>query len=252
MFSGDRGRQDGAADGSRFPYSNSELAMKLSIIIPTYNEAMTLGIILEKVLDVPLEKEVIIVDDGSTDSTGQILEAYRDRADVLIITHSRNLGKGASIRSALTHVSGEAVVIQDADLELNPLDFLKLIEPLQAGTGRVIYGARQIRPEGALCIRFHVARKILSALTNLLYRQKLTDEPTCYKMFDSKLLQGISLNCIGFEFCAEVTAKVARQGIQIKEIPINYYPRTMKAGKKIRWTDGIIAVWTLIKYRFCD
>jgi len=226
--------------------------MKLSIIMPTYNEEKTLPVILEKVLDVSLEKEVIIVDDGSTDSTPQILEAYRDRADVLIITHDHNLGKGASIRSALAHVSGEAVVIQDADLELDPRDFLKLIEPLKAGTGRAIYGARQIRTGRPFFFRFHVARTILSALANLLYHQKLTDEPTCYKMFDSKLLQRITLTCRGFEFCSEVTAKIARQGIQIKEIPIGYYPRAMKAGKKIRWTDGVIAVWTLIKYRFFD
>lgn len=226
--------------------------MKLSVIIPTYNEEKTLPAIIKKVNEVSLDKEIIIVDDGSTDSTLKILEEYRYRNDFKILRHDTNQGKGTAIRSGIEKVTGDIAIIQDADLELDPQDYIRLIEPINNGEELVIYGARAWVGPFYSRLRSHLGRKIISFLTNILYNQSLTDEPTCYKVFDSKLLKSIPLKCKGFEFDHEITAKIAKRGIKIKEIPINYYPRGFREGKKIRWIDGVTAIWVLLKYRFVN
>jgi dolichol-phosphate mannosyltransferase len=226
--------------------------LKLSVIIPSYNEEKTLPILLRKVLAVSVVQEVIVVDDGSTDLTSRILDSFRDKKGIKIIHCSDNFGKGAAIRRALPEVTGDLVVIQDADLELDPQDYLKMIARHEATGCPVVYGSRRISGGAPSFIRFHLARKVLSLMTNILYGQRLTDEPTCYKMFETKLLKGIPLTCEGFEFCPEVTARIARRRIRIEEVPIRYYPRSSREGKKICWKDGVVAMWTLIKYRFVD
>jgi dolichol-phosphate mannosyltransferase len=226
--------------------------LKLSVIIPSYNEEKTLPILLEKVLAVSVVHEVIVVDDGSTDLTPRILDPFRDKERIKIIRCSNNFGKGAAIRLALPEVTGDLVIIQDADLEYDPQDYLKIIARHETTGCPVVYGSRRISGGAPSFIRFHLARTVLSQLTNLLYGQRLTDEPCCYKMFETALLKSIFLTCRGFEFCPEVTAKIARRGIRIEEVPIRYYPRSSREGKKICWTDGVVALWTLIKYRFVD
>ncbi len=225
---------------------------RLSVIIPSYNEGKTLPILLQKVLAVSVVQEVIIVDDGSTDFTSLLLDPFRDKGGIKIIRCSDNSGKGAAIRRALPEVTGDLVIIQDADLELDPQDYLKMIVRHEETGCPVVYGSRRISRGTPSLIRFYFARKILSLLTNLLYGQRLTDEPVCYKMFETDLLKGIPLTCEGFEFCPEVTAKIARRGIRIEEVPIRYYPRSFREGKKVRLNDAVVAVWTLIKYRFVN
>ncbi|QJD80202.1 glycosyltransferase family 2 protein [Spirosoma rhododendri] len=225
--------------------------MLLSVLIPAYNEIKSIDAIIEKIQAVPLEKEIIIVDDGSTDGTRERLATYNAVPNVRVIHHTHNQGKGAAIRTAIQHIQGDIAIIQDADLEYEPQDYVKLIEPIVAGREKVIYGSRFLKPENRHSyFSFYLGGQIVTWLTNLLYSQRLTDEPTCYKVFDSKFLQSIPLECNGFEFCPEVTAKVAKRGVRIHELPINYYPRSIEEGKKISWFDGIEAIWVLVKYRF--
>lgn len=224
--------------------------MKLSVIMPVFNEAGTLPIIVTRVLDIPLEKEVIIVDDGSTDETPRILENFRGQNRIKLIRHPFNRGKGMAVRSALDKITGDIVIIQDADLEYNPEDYQMLISPIVNSQYKVVYGVRSGHPYSYL--RYLWGGRMLTMIANILYHQRLNDINTCYKVFDAKVLKSISLCSKGFDFDPEVTAKVARQGILIGEVPISYHPRTFAEGKKIRWTDGAMATWTLVKYRFTD
>jgi glycosyltransferase involved in cell wall biosynthesis len=218
-----------------------------------YNEEKTLHQIFTKVRQAPIEKEIIIVDDGSTDGTRTLLKKYEQTDNVKVIYQDKNYGKGAAIRAAISLVAGDITIIQDADLEYDPEDYLKLIEPFRAGVVKVVYGSRFLNKQNRHSYRrFYLGGVFLSLLTNLLYFQRLTDESTCYKVFDSRLLKSINLKCKGFEFCPEVTAKVAKRGILIKEIPISYYPRSIQEGKKISWRDGLKAIWILLKYRIID
>jgi len=227
--------------------------MKLSVLIPVYNEVETLSEIVEKIRKIPLEMEIIMVDDGSTDGSIEILESFREIENIKVIYHPKNRGKGAAIRTAIEHITGDIAIVQDADLEYDPEDYLKLVKPIQEGKTKVIYGSRFLKSENKHSYtRFYLGGRLVSFCTNILYNQRLTDEPTCYKVFDAALLKSIKLRCERFEFCPEVTAKVAKMGIRIPEIPINYYPRSIQEGKKIRWTDGLEAIWTLIKYRFVN
>jgi len=227
--------------------------MKLSVIIPCFNESKTIKTIVDLIIKTPVkEKEIIIVDDCSTDGTQDLLKKEIEPLVSKVIYHEKNMGKGMAVRSAIGHITGDIIVIQDADLELDPQDYMRLIGPIKSRKELVIYGARTgVGPFHSNLI-FYVGRKILSFLTNILYNQRLTDAPTCYKVFDSRLLKSIPLRCKGFEFDPEITAKIAKRGIKIREIPIKYYPRKFREGKKIRWTDGVIAVWILIKYRFVN
>lgn len=218
------------------------------MIVPVYNEVTHLEDLLRAVHNAPVRKEVIIVDDGSTDGTREKLRALPPQSDVTIVFHERNCGKGASIRTALEYARGEFVLIQDSDLEYDPRDYPALLGPLRERRANVVYGVRPDRPERGL--RFFLGAKLLTHLTNLLYRAGIHDEATCYKVFRRSLLQGVKLNCQRFEFCPEVTAKFCRMGERIHEVPISYNPRSAVEGKKIRYIDGWLAIWTLVRYRF--
>ncbi len=223
--------------------------MKVSIIVPVYNEEKTLREIIRRLKQVPLDKEIIIVDDGSTDASRGILEeAVKEGIRVLRL--SRNLGKGAAIRSALPYVKGEVVVIQDADLEYNPAELPHLLQPILEGKAEVIYGSRFLKGRPKMRFLNFLANKILAWTATLLSGRRLSDEATCYKAFKTELLRSLNLRCKSFEFCPEVTAKIAKRKIPIREIPISYTPRTVKEGKKVKWKDGFIALYTLFKYRF--
>lgn len=236
----------------------------LSIIIPAYNEGANIANVVGKVLAVELPygyaKEIFIVDDGSTDDTVALLNGASlvgakgivamsaDR--VTLLHHPVNMGKGMAIRTALPQVSGKYVVIQDADDELDPVDLATMLREVVEQRLPVLYGSRfsdGVRRGGLL---FYYGNRFLSAMVNILYRQRITDEATCYKMFRADLLKSLPLACRGFEFCPEVTARISRVGIKIKECPISYFPRTRRQGKKVRLRDGFKAAWCLIKYRF--
>ena len=227
--------------------------MKLSIIIPVFNEKQTILEILNKIelvdLSVfPCDKEIIIVDDFSTDGTRDILKPLENKYK--IIYHEKNMGKGSAIRTGLKEVTGGIVIIQDADMEYDPNDYAKLIKPIIEGTAKVVYGSRYLVSNKMSSLSFYLGGRYLSILTNLLYGTNITDEPTCYKVFRTDVIKNIPLVCTRFEFCPEVTAKVAKQGIAIQEIPISYHPRQKSEGKKINWRDGITASWVLIKNKF--
>ncbi|GAB3940171.1 glycosyltransferase family 2 protein [Spirosoma harenae] len=225
--------------------------MLLSVLIPAYNEINNIDSLLAKVQAVPLTKEIIIVDDGSTDGTRARLDTYRSLPNVKVIFHEQNQGKGAAIRTAIQHMTGDIAIVQDADLEYEPQDYLELVKPIVEGKEKVVYGSRFLKPENRHSyMSFYIGGQIVTLLANILYGQRLTDEPTCYKVFETNFLRSIPLDCTRFEFCPEVTAKVAKRGIKIKELPISYYPRSIAEGKKISWFDGIEALWVLLKYRF--
>jgi len=226
--------------------------MKLSVVIPCYNEKESILEILKRVEAVNLEKEIIIVDDCSTDGTREVLATLPpERAKV--IYRSENKGKGSAIRTGLQQMTGDIVIIQDADLEYDPNDYYELIKPILEGRAEVVYGSRVLGRDMEISyFRYYLGGRFLSWLTNLLYGANITDEPTCYKVFKADVLKGLDLRCKGFEFCPEVTAKLCKRGYKIYEVPISYHPRSLEQGKKIGWRDGIEAIWTLIKYRFVD
>ncbi len=241
------------------PMSHS--SHRLSIIIPAYNEQDTIITILDKILKVDLsvqsvEKEIIIVDDGSKDETVQRIESFKQKhADVLLtLVQKKNGGKGSAIKTAIPYCTGDMTIIQDADLEYDPEDYKILIEPILTGEADVVYGSRRLKKVNVQYsgLSFYIGGMVLTILANVLYNIRLTDEPTCYKVFKTNLLKEIPLNCTGFEFCPEITAKIAKRNIQITEVPISYYPRSVAEGKKINWKDGAEGIWTLIKYRFID
>jgi glycosyltransferase involved in cell wall biosynthesis len=224
--------------------------MKLSVIIPVYNEESTIDQVIDKVrlVDLPLDKEIIVVDDGSTDHTVEILE--RRQKDITFVHFSRiNFGKGAAIRVGLTYVTGDIVIIQDADLELDPNEYKLLLEPILSGEARVVYGSRFLKSNPNIPRRTILANRFLTWLTNLLYGARLTDMETAYKAFRAEVIRALPLKAHRFEFEPEVTAKLLKSGCRIKEVPVSYNPRTLEEGKKIGWRDGITALWTLVKYR---
>lgn len=224
----------------------------LSVIIPVYNECETILEVLDTVRDVPAVSQIVVVDDCSTDGTGEILDE-RAAADpsLVVVHHERNQGKGAAIVTGLRCATSEVVVIQDADLEYIPAQLETLLKRI-AGGADVVYGSRFSGSIAGMRLPNLIANKILTFLANILYRARITDEATCYKMFRRSILEDIPLRSRRFDFCPEVTAKVRKRGYEIVEEPIDYQARTAAQGKKIRWTDGLEAIWTLIKYRFHD
>jgi dolichol-phosphate mannosyltransferase len=225
--------------------------MKLSVIIPVFNEAATLDRLIEKVDAVPMDKEVIIVDDGSFDGTRAILKQHGGKKNFTIIHHSENQGKGASIRTATEHISGDIVIIQDADLEYDPKDYEKLAAPIINEETRVVYGSRNLNKRNERSyLRYYLGGLSVTCFFNVLYGRRITDLFTCYKAMESSLFRSIDLKSKRFGFCPEITAQLAKKGLKIKEIPIRYVPRKIQAGKKIRWHDGLEALWILIKLRF--
>ena len=226
--------------------------MKISIIIPVYNEVNVIPMVLDRVMKAALpagcEKEIIIVDDGSTDGTSEILDRYHG---LVAIHHSvENFGKGAAIRIGIRKATGDIVLIQDGDLEYDPNDYLKVLQPIVDGHATVVYGSRFMGNLEGMKFANWLANKILTTTTNILYTCSITDEATAYKAFRIDVLRAMRLRCLRFEFCPEVTAKVRRLGHPIHEVPIKYNARGILEGKKIRWQDGFHAMWTLVKYRF--
>jgi len=221
--------------------------MKVSIIIPVYNEFRTFSQVLERVRRAPLPptcvKEIIVIDDGSTDGTAQMAEE---------VTHLRigHSGKGSAIRAGIELATGDIVLIQDGDLEYDPNDYARLLEPIVGGGADIVYGSRFLRQPVVMALPNRVANRILTAAANLLYGAQLTDEATAYKAFRATVLHEMHLECRRFEFCPEVTSKARRLGYRIHEVPVGYNARGIAEGKKIRARDGWEALWTLLKYRF--
>jgi glycosyltransferase involved in cell wall biosynthesis len=226
---------------------------KLSVIVPVYDERNTVVEILRRMRQValPVDLEIIVVDDGSTDGTRDVLRQLAD-STVRVVMHEANQGKGAAIRTGLAHVTGDLVLVQDADLEYDPEDWPKLLTPIMRGKARVVYGSRFTGERRNMLFLHWMGNRFLSLVTNVLYNTTLSDMETCYKLFDRTLLDGIKLRAQRFEFEPEVTAKMLRRGIRIYEVPISYTGREFDEGKKITWRDGFIALWTLVKYRFVD
>lgn len=225
--------------------------MKVSVLVPAYNEVRTIARMLEAVYqrNPGRDLEVIIVDDGSTDGTYEAAMAAA-KPGTKVLRHAKNSGKGSAIRTALASATGDVVIIQDADLEYDPADYAMLLKPIEEGAAEVVYGSRLMKSDARSYHRYYWGGRLVSLWTNILYGSRLTDEPTCYKVFKTEMLRSLDLKCTGFEFCPEATAKTLRRGVKILELPISYYPRGMEEGKKIRWTDGAIALWTLLKLRF--
>jgi dolichol-phosphate mannosyltransferase len=237
--------------------------VKVSIIIPVYNEHRTFHQVLKRVRLAPLppgcSKEIIVVDDGSTDGTAQMIAEYMRTGEVAGCRSASNAGKGAAIRKGIELASGDIVLIQDGDLEYDPNDYARLVEPILSGQAEIVYGSRFLRHGGSghfsrrqdgMALRNRIANRILTITANLLYSAQITDEATAYKAFRTSILRGLPLDCRRFEFCPEVTAKLRRLGYRIHEVPISYNARGIAEGKKIRARDGFEAWWTLIKYRF--
>lgn len=226
--------------------------------MPAYNEGAHICGIMDKVCHVVLPYEttleLIVVNDGSSDDTAVQISNFineHPENEIRLVEHSKNQGKGAGIRTALQYVTGDYIVIQDGDEELDPNDFVGMLRKMIDEELPVLYGSRFLqKTEKVKGQTFYFGNKVLALMANLLYGLHITDEATCYKMFKTQVLKSIKLDCTGFEFCPEVTAKVARLGYKIQEVPIHYYPRSFEEGKKIRAIDGLKAIRTLLKYRF--
>lgn len=226
--------------------------MKLSLIIPVYNEAATLEEIINRVRATGLADEIIVVDDGSSDDSSTILSRLQNSGQppLRLFRHERNRGKGAAMRTGLDAVTGDLVLVQDADLEYDPADYAALLAPFDDPATQVVYGSRNLQRNPKSSFAFYWGGRLLSWVANLLFGSHLTDEATGYKLIKTELLRDMGLETDGFEFCPEVTAKLLQRNIPIHEVPISYQPRSWDEGKKIQWYDGAIAIWTLIKYRF--
>lgn len=224
---------------------------KLSVIVPVFNENNTVVEILRRMraVKLPIDREIVVVDDGSTDGTRKVLPTLGD-SSVHVIMHDDNQGKGAAIRTALQHATGDLVLIQDADLEYDPEDWPKLLAPVLKGRTRVVYGSRFTGERRNMLILHWIGNRFLSLVTNVLYNTTLSDMETCYKLIDRSVLSQFEIKSNRFEFEPEVTAKILRTGERIYEVPISYTGREVHEGKKITWRDGFSALWTLIKYRF--
>jgi glycosyltransferase involved in cell wall biosynthesis len=227
--------------------------MKLSVIIPVYNEVESIREIVRRVQKVRLADEIVIVDDGSTDGTRDLLAELDGRRGVRVIFHERNQGKGSAVRTGLSNARGDVLLIQDADLEYDPHDYPSLLKPITEGVADVVYGSRFLGGPRRVTMFWHmVANQILTLTTNLLYDTILSDMETGYKVFRRQVLNDITLRAKRFDFEPEFTAKMLKRHVRIFEVPITFNPRDYSEGKKIKLKDAFAAVWTLIKYRFVD
>jgi glycosyltransferase involved in cell wall biosynthesis len=223
----------------------------LSVVMPVYNERTTIDEIVRRVLAVPLRIELIVVDDGSTDGTGEILDAlHRDLTFTLF--RQPNAGKGAALRRGFAAVTGDLVVVQDADLEYSPDEYPQLIELICDGKADVVYGSRFLGRHRAFMFAHYVGNRFLTLATNVLYNTMLTDMETCYKAMRVDVLRSMTLRSNGFGIEPEITAKIFKRGYRVYEVPITYAGRSYDQGKKITWTAGFVALWVLLKYRFTD
>ncbi len=223
----------------------------LSVIVPVYNERSTVAEIIRRILavDVPLVVDLVVVDDASTDGTDKVLQTLMN-SSVRVVTHQKNMGKGAAIRTALEHVHGDLIVIQDADLEYDPDDWPRLLDPILKHKAAVVYGSRFSGERKNMLVLHWIGNRFLSLVTNVLYSTTLSDMETCYKLFDRRVLDNMVLLSNRFDFEPEITAKVLRRGYRIYEVPISYAGREPDEGKKITWRDGFGALRALVKYRF--
>ena len=239
--------------GPRDDTTGAGRVRKLSVIVPVFNERATVAEIVRRMrsVELPVDREILIVDDGSDDGTAAVLTQLGD-STVRVLKHPSNRGKGAAIRTGLENATGDLVLVQDADLEYDPDDWPRLLAPVLKGRARVVYGSRFTGERRNMLFLHWVGNRFLSLVTNMLYNSTLSDMETCYKLFDRHVLDGVRLEANRFDFEPEFTAKVLRKGIRIYEVPISYAGREPHEGKKITWHDGVVALWTLVKYRFVD
>lgn len=221
----------------------------LSVIVPVYNEERTISTLLASVRDVPIRKEIIVVDDFSTDGTREILRQEVEADDTRVFLHGQNLGKGGAVRTGLEHVSGDIVLIQDADLEYDPRDYPALLRPILEGRSKVVYGSRFLGEHKAMYFWHSLGNKFLTLVTNVMFDTTLTDMETCYKVFTRDIADSLNIKQMRWGIDPEITAKILRQGVRIYEVPISYTGREFWEGKKISWKDGFVILWTLLRYR---
>ncbi len=228
--------------------------MKLSVLIPVFNEKNNIKKIIEKVETIDIEKEIILIDDFSNDGTREIIENDIKGDHIIKIYHSENLGKGAAVRSGIKCITGDITIIQDADMEYDPCDYPSLIKPIVSGDADVVYGSRLSggAPQRVFMFWHLLGNRFLTFMTNILYNTTLSDMETGYKAFKSDIIKGLSLKSYRFEIEPEITAKILKHKYRVYELPISYYGRSYEEGKKITWKDGFIALWTLVRYRFFD
>jgi len=226
------------------------VSVKLSIVIPVYNEKNTLNTLLTRVEAVDYDKEIVLVDDCSTDGTREIVESYQSKDGYTVTIHPHNKGKGAALRTGFAQASGDIIIIQDADLEYDPKDYGKLLEPILDGRADVVYGSRFLGgPHRVLFFWHYLGNMALTLLSNIMTNLNLTDMETCYKVFTRQVLNSITLKCDRFGFEPEFTSKIAKQNFRIYEVPISYSGRDYSEGKKIGWKDGVAAIWFIIRFR---
>ncbi len=227
--------------------------MKLSVIIPVYNEVQNITEILKRVQATELPWEIVIVDDGSTDGTRDVLKEMDGKDNIRVILHDKNQGKGAAVRTGFSEAKGDVFLIQDADLEYDPRDYPAILRPIEEGIADVVYGSRFLGAARRSTMFWHmIANKLLTLLTNILYNNILTDMETGYKVFRREVLDGITIHSNSFNFEPEFTAKILKKKVRIFEVPITFNPRDYDEGKKIKFHDAFEAIWALIKYRFVD
>lgn len=224
----------------------------LTVIMPVYNEIQTIEEITKRVLAVDVPKELVIVDDGSRDGTRDWLNKWDKPDNVRIYFHKKNGGKGSALQTGIKQAKGDVIIFQDADLEYNPEEYSRLLEPILKGNADVVYGSRFKGEHRAFMFHHYVGNKFLTLMTNVLYNTCLTDMETCYKMFRREVLEGVPIRCRRFDVEPEITAKIHKRGYKVYEVPISYSGRDFDEGKKITWRDGFVAIWTLLKYRFVD
>lgn len=226
--------------------------MRISVIIPAFNERTTIEEVIRRVLEQPFEKELIIVDDASTDGTRALLQQTAWPDNIRIFYHPKNRGKGAAVRTGIEQAQGDIILIQDADLEYNPSDFGAVLRPILEGNADVVYGSRFLGIHRSFMLHHYVGNKLLTIITNVLYNNILTDMETGYKAFRAEVLKGLKIRSNRFDFEPEITAKVLKRGYRIYEVPIYYAGRDYMEGKKITWRDGFAAIWALIRFRFMN
>lgn len=227
----------------------------LSVVMPVYNEKEYVLKIIDKVLDLDVVKDLIVIDDCSKDGTRELLRSSKFDPRVKVFYHDKNMGKGAALRTGFNHVTGDIVTIQDADLEYDPQEFIEMMKPIEQGYADVVYGSRLIggKPQRVHLFWHKLGNTFLSLVTNILYNSSLSDMETCYKMFKRTVIAGLTIRSDDFSVEPELTAKILKnKTLRVYEMPISYYGRSYTEGKKISWTHGLGALWTLIKYRFTD
>jgi len=227
-------------------------SVEISVLIPVFNERNTILEVIRRVQEQPFEKEIIIVDDHSTDGTRELLQETDWPANVQVLYHDKNKGKGAGIRTGAQAATKDIIIIQDADLEYNPSDFSAVLRPILDGVADVVYGSRFLGTHRSFMLHHYMGNKLLTLITNVLYNNILTDMETGYKAFRAPILKGVRIRSNRFDFEPEITAKVLKKGYRIYEVPIYYAGRDYAEGKKITWRDGFAAMWALIRFRFSD